>query len=252
MLRKTLYTLSTLTIIYFCSMPPVQAAPIVLYTSRTTFNAASPGTTMTTLTFEGIAANGTLAGYNTSAGLTLNGVNFVGSYSGTSSNYYFLYVAGQGYVETGNAVLEGPPSRDTSINGNGFLRATLPGGVTSVGTDYRNVFSQNTTLYTNGMNVIVTTSDNQTQSFTLNATNVRQFAGFSVLTPGVTITSLQFSSAYNSQTGQRNYPVLDNFTFGQAPTPVPEPATLALLGSGLIGLAVTIRRKRKAKTLSNL
>jgi hypothetical protein len=250
MLRKTLFTLSTLTIIYFCSMPPVQAAPVLLYTSRTTFNAASPGTT--TLTFEGIAANGTLVSYNTSAGLTLNGVNFVGSYSGTSSNYYFLYVAGQGYVETGNAVLEGPPSRAPSINGNGYLRATLPGGTTSVGTDYRNVFSQDTSLYTDGMNVIVTTSDNQTQTFNLNATNVRQFAGFSVLTPGVTITSLQFSSAYNSQTGQRNYPVLDNFTFGQAPTPVPEPATLALLGSGLIGLAVTIRRKRKAKTLSNL
>ena len=175
--------------------------------------------------------------------------NFVGSYSGTSSNYYFLYVAGQGYVETGNAVLEGPPSRDTNINGNGYILATLPGGTTSVGTDYRNVFSQST-LYTNGMNVIVTTSDNQTQTFSLNATNARQFAGFSVVTPGVTIASLQFSSAYNAQTGQRNYPVLDNFTFRQqAVAPVPEPATMLLFGTGLFGVGAAARRRRKVKGL---
>lgn len=130
--------------------------------------------------------------------------------------------------------------------GTGSLWVVLPGNTTAVGMDVRNIFAASA-QHLSGMNVSVTTSDGETQSFSLaDVNNVMRFAGFSVLTPGVTIEMLTVKANFNSRTGQFNTPLLDNFTFGQAATPVPEPATTLLLGTGLMGVSAAVRKRRRA------
>jgi hypothetical protein len=45
-------------------------------------------------------------------------------------------------------------------------------------------------------------------------------------------------------------PAIANAPIATAPTPVPEPGTLLLVGSGLLGIAITTRRRRQKRELA--
>jgi len=198
----------------------VRADP-VLYTDRSAFEASVHN--LQTLDFEGLAPTGGFADYSTSTGLTLSGVNFVGTYSG--GNLLFVVdplFSPPDYDWGSGAVLLGP----SPMYGDAGIIATLPAGITAVGADLM-------TDIPYGSSFQITLSTGNTYLVPTDPYPDRAFAGF---TSDVPIASLEFTTIDSS------WPELDNFTFGTA---VPEPASLALfgMGGGILGWCVWCRRR---------
>src|SRR5215217_628178 len=209
-LRKLLFTLAAFAAVAFASAPA--RADTAVFTSRTLFNAAA--TNLTTLTFEGIAPVNSVA--NFSSPLTLQGVTFSGSPTGMVS-----------VVDSGFFAPLFQFNSGAVLSGFAFVDVTLPAGTTAVGTD---LMSTNPS----GLPFQVTLSNGET--FLVN-TPERPARGFFGITSDVAITSIRFVTmpGPNQSSG---IPLIDNFSFGQAaPAAVPEPATMVLLGTGLVGIA---------------
>lgn len=218
-LRKLLFTLAAFAAVAVASTPA--RADTVVFTSRALFNAAATG--LTNIDFEGIAPNNSVA--NFPSPLTLQGVTFSGSPTGMIS------VADDGFFSPLFQFNSG-----AVLAGFSFVEATLPPGVTAIGTDLMSTNPDGRpfqVLLSNG------------ESFVVN-TPPRPGRGFFGVTTDVAIASIRFITI-PSQTQSGGNPLLDNFTFGQAqPEPVPEPATLVLLGTGLAGVAARARRRLKS------
>ena len=217
-LRKLLFTLAAFAAVVLASAPA--RADTLIFTDRTVFNTAA--TNLATIDFEGIAPNNSVA--NFASPLTLQGVTFSGSPTGMVSVVDDGFFAPLFQFNSG-AVL----------SGFSFIEVTLPAGITAIGVD---LMSTNP----DGLPFAVLLANGET--FVVN-TPLRPERGFFGITTDVAIASIRFTTiASQSQPG--GIPLLDNFTFGQAQTPVPEPATLVLLGTGLAGVAARTRRRRKA------
>lgn len=215
-LRNLLFTLAAFAVVAFASTPA--RADAIVFTTRAAFIAASTG--LTTIDFEGIAAPNGVA--NFSSPLTLQGVTFSGSPTGAVS------VVDSGFFSPLFQFQSG-----AVLSGFGFIEVTLPAGVTALGAD---IMSTNP----NGLPFQVLLSTGE--SFVVN-TPAQPARGFFAITSDVAITSIRFATlpGPNQSAG---IPLLDNFTFGQAQgATVPEPATILLLGTGLVGIATRVRRK---------
>lgn len=218
-LRKLLFTLAAFAAVVFVSTPA--RADTIVFTTRSAFVAAT--SSLTTIDFEGIAPTNSVA--NFSSPLTIAGATFSGSAGGSVS-----------VVDSGFFAPLFQFNSGASLSGFAFVDVTLPAGTTAIGTD---LMSTNPA----GLPFMVTLSNGE--SFIVNTPD-RPARGFFGITSDVAITSIRFVTmpGPNQSSG---IPLVDNFSFGQAaPASVPEPATMVLLGTGLAGIAVRARSRRKS------
>jgi len=193
-----------------------KAAPVI-FTSRTTFDAAAPGTS--TITFGTTAA--ALAN-----SLTYSGVTFAGG-----TDYQVEVIDGTNVGAPGNFVLTSNTNTAGAMGPN--IVITPPANTTAFGFDIKSSNSALGSIGTGSYQIFV----NGTPVATVTPTYTSfSFIGF---TSDVPITSITIQALTGGD------PVLDNFTFGPAATETPEPATMLLLGSGLAGLAALARRRRR-------
>ena len=218
-LRKLLITLAALAAVTFISTPA--RADTIVFNTRAAFVAAT--TALTTIDFEGIAPTNSVA--NFSSPLSIAGATFSGNASGAVS-----------VVDSGFFAPLSQFNSGAVLSGFAFVDVALPAGVTAIGTD---LMSTNPS----GLPFMVTLSNGE--SFIVNTPD-RPARGFFGITSDVAITSIRFVTVPGP--GQSSgIPLVDNFSYGQAAA-VPEPATMLLLGTGLAGIAVRARSRRKSKS----
>jgi hypothetical protein len=180
----------------------------------------------TTINFEGIAPNGGLEYYGVGPGSSTNvgGVNFAVGPAGTET-VFFLFGDGCCYGYTMSAISMQTESFDYPED----LLITPSASVTALGFDFGTLGGGNTAT--------ITLSDGSVQTVTDVVANPN-FQFFGVTAPGG-ITSVDITVS-----GTAGLDLAD-FSYGTAngSSPVPEPGTMLLLGSGLLGLAGVVRRK---------
>ena len=206
--------------ILLLAVPSRAQASTISYANRTAWETATPG--FTNITFDGAPTNSFIS-YGFGPAL----------FSGVSFNTF-------GSLFTIDPTLN--PSRYDWGSGdilsnqgvNLPMTVTLPTGVTSVGFDFMTLSTDATGALVFGDTVQITLSTGE--FFLLSSLQYpnRAFAGFISTTP---ITSLTIRASTYSHL------FLDNFAFGQgaAAAPVPEPASLLLLASGLGAVAARLR-----------
>ena len=222
---QLIYAMKNLLLALLVTVSAVNASAAMVYGDRTYFTAAvsSP----TTVTFEDIGAAYTPV-FRPSPFIT-NNVTFTGNYLGLVSPFPAL---GRGDYTTGTGTALYTESSPT------LLDIALPGSYSAFGTDLRAAGPFNTIFYT------LTFSDGEI--FT--SVSVNGNTSFFGVTLNGPITGVSISGL--SHLSDTNYSSFDNVTFANTiaapnPTKVPEPATVALFGLGVLGFAASRRKSAK-------
>jgi PEP-CTERM motif len=187
-------------------------------------------------TFEGVVGSNGSSGttYNTVGGYTdALGIDFVGAFSSLAGSDV-LQVIGAAYAPspwwdfgTGATLASGQTTNSGILQPQ--IVAKLPANITAIALDVM--------TYGNIVPVTLTASDGTTLTVST-AARQQTFYGFTFNAPVSTLTI-----SVPSENG--GYVLLDNFRIGTADVAAPEPATMLLLGLGLVFVAF-LRKRRHA------
>lgn len=239
-----------------CSIPAMAG---VLYTDRTAFLAAA-GSPATNIDFEGLASAGGTADYSTSSGLSLSGVNFVGTQ--TTCSFVLSVPANPPNCSpsvndlsvsnpTGNpwgsgAYLVLPSSSNSGASRSqtivsGELTISLPANVFAFGTDAMSPLitgSSATLTLSDGTSYVVSFGN---FAGMLSNPPVRQFFGI-VSSVAITSATLDIAAGPSAFVGSQSF--LDNFVYTtNAAASTPEPASFALISGALCLIGARLRRR---------
>ena len=195
----------------------------IQYTDATSWTAAVTG--VTAIPFSGIAPAGGSVTYNTSSGLVVNGVTFLGYFSPTA--FQLSVVDSQfstPYWNFGSPNVQSPGyDRAQTATFLPYIHVVLPAATTAFSTTLSTV-SPNALVYqvtlSDGSQFFVQTGNRPTPTFIgITSSSAITYADFMVM-----------GTAYNGGT----YGLMQNFQTATTANNTPEAATMLLIGAGLL------------------
>jgi hypothetical protein len=239
-----------------CLLLSVGAAnSATLYLDRTGWSNAVSG--VQNIDFEGIAPGGGSTDFSTSTGLTLDGVQFVGTLVANTqigsftSNHLTVFdpAADPSRYDWGSGAVLGGPYSGIDFSGepvgyHGSFTITLPAGTYAFGTDL--MVSNSNGDHLGGMTVTLANGDSVDIAETDRP--LRDFVGYISSAPIASLTvSIDDPTAFPPEF---RYGLLDNFAFSTvAPAQVPEPSSLAITILGAMVIAFIKRRRSSASVV---
>lgn len=215
-----------------CALTALLATPafctVITFNSQSAWQSATTGDS-TPIGFTGIATVGSPASFNTTTGLTINGVEFIGWTSATSAQLtVYDPSTNQPYFDFGLGS-ELYWAQDNGLTGAyPYLEVILPQAVNAVG---MNIMAGAGSVFQVGLN-------NAVFAYTSGATTGWPTPNFFGLTSDTAFTTFYL------QLPGGNTPFIDNFSYGSEqtqgsgdPPATPEIATFLMIATGLIALA---------------
>ncbi|HEV2881813.1 MAG TPA: PEP-CTERM sorting domain-containing protein [Pyrinomonadaceae bacterium] len=236
--NQILLACATLILLGFATLPSAKADTVVLptFVDRTTFNAAAP--TNATVDFQSSTPTAT---YSSSISVTGLNFNFTGTGEPTCGGCGVGIVSGAnpgfGMSPDNNALFVNASGADFNLN---TLSITPSSAMRAIGFDFKG--SNGTQVpgaSTASYRITVTLVNGDTHTIEVANPSFTNFSFIGFSSPDMDIASVAIATLSGGQ------PLIDNVSFSAAAEPVPEPATMVLLGTGLAGVASFVRKRRR-------